>query len=66
MLRTQAGYAGWVTGGDVESEADITPGDGAVLRRGISKVAVYRDLVDPCMSARPSALTWADPAGLFS
>lgn len=43
MLHTQAGYMGWVTGGDVASEADIAPGDGAVLRRGLHKVAAYRD-----------------------
>jgi nitrite reductase/ring-hydroxylating ferredoxin subunit len=29
--------------GDVSSEGEIAPGCGAVLRRGLSKVAVYRD-----------------------
>jgi Rieske Fe-S protein len=33
----------WVGGGDVRSEAEIAPGTGAVLRRGLTKVAVYRD-----------------------
>ncbi|RAK66846.1 FAD-dependent oxidoreductase [Hymenobacter edaphi] len=38
-----AQYTDLVTGGDAASEADIEPGHGAVLRRGLSKVAVYRD-----------------------
>jgi glycine/D-amino acid oxidase-like deaminating enzyme/nitrite reductase/ring-hydroxylating ferredoxin subunit len=36
-------YADWVTGGDVKSEVDIPKGDGALLREGLKKVAVYRD-----------------------
>ena len=36
-------YADWVTGGDVKSAADIPRGEGAVLREGLKKVAVYRD-----------------------
>jgi glycine/D-amino acid oxidase-like deaminating enzyme/nitrite reductase/ring-hydroxylating ferredoxin subunit len=36
-------YAGWLTGGDVDSPAQIAPGSGAVLRRGLKKIAVYRD-----------------------
>ena len=35
-----AGYAG---GGDVSEEAEIAPGTGAILRRGLSKIAAYRD-----------------------
>jgi nitrite reductase/ring-hydroxylating ferredoxin subunit len=38
-----AQYTTWVTGGDVESVDQIARGSGAVLRRGLSKVAVYRD-----------------------
>jgi Rieske Fe-S protein len=38
-----AQYAKWVTGGDVSSEGEIRPGTGAVIRRGMSKVAYYRD-----------------------
>ncbi|HEX2475787.1 MAG TPA: FAD-dependent oxidoreductase [Lacipirellulaceae bacterium] len=38
-----AQYLDWVTGSEVESVDDIEPGCGAVLRRGLSKVAVYRD-----------------------
>jgi glycine/D-amino acid oxidase-like deaminating enzyme/nitrite reductase/ring-hydroxylating ferredoxin subunit len=36
-------YADWLTGGDVESTDEIAPDSGAVLRRGLEKVAVYRD-----------------------
>jgi glycine/D-amino acid oxidase-like deaminating enzyme/nitrite reductase/ring-hydroxylating ferredoxin subunit len=36
-------YADLVTGGDVSSVDQIRPGSGAVIRRGLSKVAVYRD-----------------------
>lgn len=36
-------YADYVRAGDVASADDIAAGDGAVLRRGLSKVAAYRD-----------------------
>ncbi|MEX2170586.1 MAG: FAD-dependent oxidoreductase [Pirellulales bacterium] len=36
-------YADWLTGGEVESVDDIAAGSGAVLRRGLSKIAAYRD-----------------------
>jgi len=36
-------YTDWLTGGDVSSEDEIPADSGAVLRRGLSKVAVYRD-----------------------
>jgi glycine/D-amino acid oxidase-like deaminating enzyme/nitrite reductase/ring-hydroxylating ferredoxin subunit len=32
-----------LTGGDVDSAGQIAPGDGAVIRRGLNKMAVYRD-----------------------
>jgi len=32
-----------VTGGDVRSAAEIPPGHGALVRRGLKKLAVYRD-----------------------
>jgi glycine/D-amino acid oxidase-like deaminating enzyme/nitrite reductase/ring-hydroxylating ferredoxin subunit len=32
-----------ITGGDVESPDEITPGIGAIVRRGLNKIAVYRD-----------------------
>ncbi|GAB3305313.1 FAD-dependent oxidoreductase [Hymenobacter tenuis] len=42
-VNVAAEYTDLLTGGDVSTEADIAPGTGAVLRRGITKVAVYRD-----------------------
>ncbi len=36
-------YAEWLTGGDVDTVRDIPSGQGAVLRSGLSKIAVYRD-----------------------
>jgi len=36
-------YLDWLTPGEVESIREIEPGCGAILRRGLSKVAVYRD-----------------------
>ncbi len=36
-------YKDWVTPGEVGDESEIAPGRGAVVRRGLSKVAVYRD-----------------------
>jgi Rieske Fe-S protein len=41
-LNVAGQYAAWLTGGDLESVYEIPPGEGAVLRRGLSKVAVYR------------------------
>ena len=38
-----AQYAEWVTGGDVESVENIPLNSGAVVREGMSKIAVYRD-----------------------
>ncbi len=42
-LNVAAQYADWLTGGDVGSLDDVQPDSGAVLRRGLSKIAVYRD-----------------------
>jgi glycine/D-amino acid oxidase-like deaminating enzyme/nitrite reductase/ring-hydroxylating ferredoxin subunit len=36
-------YTDWLTGGDVESADEIAPGTGAIMRRGLEKIAVYRD-----------------------
>lgn len=36
-------YLDWVTPGEVKSAREIARGSGAVLRRGIQKIAVYRD-----------------------
>ncbi len=36
-------YLDWLTPGEVESVNEIEPGSGAVLRRGLKKIACYRD-----------------------
>ncbi len=36
-------YADYVTAGDIKSEAELKPGEGAIMREGVSKIAVYRD-----------------------
>ncbi|MFD2786166.1 FAD-dependent oxidoreductase [Hymenobacter rubripertinctus] len=38
-----ADFTELLTGGDVASADDIAPGSGAVLRQGLTKVAVYKD-----------------------
>jgi glycine/D-amino acid oxidase-like deaminating enzyme/nitrite reductase/ring-hydroxylating ferredoxin subunit len=43
-LNVMAQYKDLVTGGDVKSEDDVQRGEGAVMREGLKKVAVYRDL----------------------
>ena len=47
-LNVAAQYVDWVTPGDVSSVREIQPGTGAVLRRGLSKVAVFRDRNGKC------------------
>ncbi len=42
-LNVAAQYTDLVTPGEVDSEDEIKPGEGAVIRRGLKKVAVYRD-----------------------
>ena len=36
-------YTDWVRGGDVESAENVPEGSGAVIRRGVHRIAVYRD-----------------------
>lgn len=68
-------YTDWLTGGDVKSVDDIAPGQGAVVRRGLTKLAVYRDpsgtvhacsAVCPHLGAivqwNPAEQTWDCPA----
>ncbi|MGQ0522653.1 MAG: FAD-dependent oxidoreductase [Betaproteobacteria bacterium] len=55
MFRTLTGYVrenlnvvaqyatDYATGGDVQSADEIAPGQGAVIRRGFRKIAIYRD-----------------------
>ena len=42
-LQSQVGYAGYVTPGEVESVDAIKPGEGAIVRRGMQKIAASRD-----------------------
>jgi glycine/D-amino acid oxidase-like deaminating enzyme/nitrite reductase/ring-hydroxylating ferredoxin subunit len=42
-LNVVAQYTDWVTGGEVDAPDEISPGGGAIVRRGLSKIAVYRD-----------------------
>ena len=42
-LNVVAQYADLVTPGEVEDVSQINRGDGAIVRRGVTKVAVYRD-----------------------
>lgn len=42
-LNVATEYTELLTGGDVSSIDEIEPGTGAVMRRGLTKVAVYRD-----------------------
>ncbi len=42
-LNTAEQYSDWVGPADAASAADVAPGEGAVLRRGVTRVAVYVD-----------------------
>jgi len=36
-------YTDYVTAGDIKSESELGPGQGAIMREGVSKIAVHRD-----------------------
>jgi glycine/D-amino acid oxidase-like deaminating enzyme/nitrite reductase/ring-hydroxylating ferredoxin subunit len=40
---TMGRYVDYLSPGEIKNEADLRPGQGAVMREGISKVALYRD-----------------------
>lgn len=42
-LDVAAQYASWATPGEVESTSEIAPGQAAIVRRGLTKIAAYRD-----------------------
>ena len=42
-LNVAAQYTQLITGGDIASENELTPGSGAVIREGVKKLACYRD-----------------------
>ena len=49
-------YTSWMTGGDVGTTQEIASGQGAVVRRGMTKVAAYRDemgLLHECSAICP-------------
>jgi glycine/D-amino acid oxidase-like deaminating enzyme/nitrite reductase/ring-hydroxylating ferredoxin subunit len=73
-LNVAAQYAAWVTGGEIASIDEIAPNTGAVVREGLTKIAVFRDeagelhrrsAVCPhlgCIVAwNPAASTWDCP-----
>jgi len=43
MLNVANQYLDWVRGGEVSSEAQIPRESGAIIQRGLEKIAVYRD-----------------------
>jgi glycine/D-amino acid oxidase-like deaminating enzyme/nitrite reductase/ring-hydroxylating ferredoxin subunit len=43
IVSSTAPYVDWVTGGDVSSEDEIKNGEGAIISRGTTKIAAYRD-----------------------
>ena len=42
-LNVAGQYSDWATGSEVDSYDQIPPGGGAIVRRGMKKIAVYRD-----------------------
>lgn len=42
-INTNAQYSDWLTSGDVHSVNDIPINEGAVIRKGLTKIAVYHD-----------------------
>jgi glycine/D-amino acid oxidase-like deaminating enzyme/nitrite reductase/ring-hydroxylating ferredoxin subunit len=42
-INVAAQFTDYVTPGEVDSEDEVKPGEGAILRSGLSKTAVYRD-----------------------
>ncbi|HTH50599.1 MAG TPA: FAD-dependent oxidoreductase [Pyrinomonadaceae bacterium] len=43
IIASTVPYKDWVTGGDIDSVDDLKPGEGGILRDGLSKIACYRD-----------------------
>ena len=42
-INVAAQYADFLTAGDIKSESELKPGEGAIMREGVSKIAVHRD-----------------------
>jgi len=68
-LNVAAQYTDWVTSGDASSVDAIPRGKGAVIRRGLKKVAVYKDQagrVSECSAVCPhlgAIVRWNDQEG---
>jgi glycine/D-amino acid oxidase-like deaminating enzyme/nitrite reductase/ring-hydroxylating ferredoxin subunit len=42
-LNVAVQYGDWLTPGEISSVEDLSPGEGAIMRRGLSKVACFKD-----------------------
>lgn len=42
-LSSAAQLTDWLTPGDIDNADSLAPGDGAIIRKGLTKLAVYRD-----------------------
>jgi len=62
---------GWFASGDVEDAADLQPGKGAIVSKGLEKIAVYRDIngsIHKCSGVCPhlgGVLKWNDDEKSF-
>jgi hypothetical protein len=52
-VTTVTSLTGYVTGGEVSSAEDLEPGQGAIVRHGMQKVAAYRTRTGDFTSAQP-------------
>ena len=43
IISSTVPYVEWLKGGDVSSEDEIKPGEGAIISSGLKKIAAYRD-----------------------
>lgn len=43
ILSSTAPYVDWITSGDINSVDELKNGEGAIIRKGLSKIAAYRD-----------------------
>jgi len=65
-MNTQKQYLDWIKSGDVKDIEDIQAGCGAVVRKGLHKLAVYRDIdgqVHSCSATCPhlgAVVRWND------
>jgi glycine/D-amino acid oxidase-like deaminating enzyme/nitrite reductase/ring-hydroxylating ferredoxin subunit len=42
-LNVAVQYADWLTAGDIDEDVSVPPGTGAIVRRGLTKLAIYCD-----------------------